>query len=119
MGDAEGKVSAMTVYVDDMRAKFRRMIMCHMIADSEVELHAMADEIGVARRWYQGDHYDISLSKRSLAVAAGAREVTWRQLALMANNRRAGYPMGTPETCEDIAQQRFADRNARRARGTP
>jgi hypothetical protein len=24
----------MTVYVDDMRAPFRRMIMCHMTADT-------------------------------------------------------------------------------------
>lgn len=58
----------MTVYVDDMRANFGRMIMCHMVADDEGELHAMADKIGVARRWYQGDHYDIALVKRAKAV---------------------------------------------------
>ena len=75
----------MTVYVDDMRAKFGRMVMCHMVADTLDELHAMADKIGVARRWYQGPphgrwpHYDIALSKRALAVAAGAREITWRE----------------------------------------
>ena len=53
----------MSVYVDNMRAPYRRMIMCHMIADTEAELHAMADSIGVARKWYQGDHYDICLAK--------------------------------------------------------
>lgn len=78
----------MTVYVDDMRAKFGRMIMCHMIADTEAELHAMAARIGVARRWYQGDHYDIALSRRALAVAAGAREITWRECSLMTVLRR-------------------------------
>jgi len=74
----------MPVYVDDMRAPFGRMVMCHMVADTLDELHAMADRIGVARRWYQGPpktrhpHYDIALSKRALAVAAGAQEIRWR-----------------------------------------
>lgn len=69
----------MAVYVDDMRARLGRMIMCHMIADTEDEIHQMADHIGVARRWYQGDHYDISLSKRALAVKHGAIEITQRE----------------------------------------
>lgn len=69
-----------TVYVDNMRAAYGRMVMCHMIADTESELHAMADRIGVARRWYQSDHYDICLAKRALAVKHGAHEVTQREL---------------------------------------
>lgn len=77
----------MTVYVDDMRAKYRRMVMCHMAADTQDELHAIADKIGVARRWHQGDHYDICLSKRALAVAAGAKEVTSRELVRVARPR--------------------------------
>lgn len=72
------------VYVDDMRAPFGRLIMCHMVADTEAELHAMADRIGVDRKWYQYPrksrypHYDIALSKRALAVQAGAKEIRWR-----------------------------------------
>lgn len=78
----------MSVYVDDMRAGFGRMKMCHMIADTEDELHAMADRIGVARKWFQGLdkaswwHYDIALSKRALAVANGAQEITWREAGM-------------------------------------
>lgn len=110
----------MTVYVDDMHTvpmgRFGRMKMSHMIADTEEELHAMADRLLVARRWYQGDHYDISLGKRALAIRFGAREVTMRQLSFMAMNRRAGYPMGTPETCEAIAHQRRAARRQGEAR---
>ena len=87
----------MTVYVDDMRAPFRRMVMCHMIADGESELHEMADRIGVARRWYQGDHYDICLSKRALAVAVGAVEVTQRQLGCMVMRQRATGQLGAPD----------------------
>lgn len=80
----------MTVYVDDMRARFGRMVMCHLVADTLDELHAMADRIGVDRRWYQGPpktrrpHYDIALSKRALAVAAGAQEITMRQTPAIA-----------------------------------
>lgn len=94
-----GAEAKMTVYVDDMRARFGRMIMCHMIADTEEELHAMAECIGVARRWYQGDHYDIALSKRAAALAAGAQEITQRELGRIVMNRRrvaAGLPPRKP-----------------------
>lgn len=91
----------MTVYVDDMRAKFGRLIMCHMIADTDAELRAMADKIGVAQRWHQGDHFDIALSKRKLALEAGAVAITWRQAGLMNALRRWGFPMGDPATAED------------------
>lgn len=70
----------MSVYVDASRYNCGRMIMCHMIADTPAELHAMADRIDVARRWFQSPpkasfwHYDIAKSKRALAVQAGAIE---------------------------------------------
>lgn len=92
----------MTVYVDDMRASYRRMIMCHMIADTEDELHAMAARIGIARRWYQGDRYDISLAKRALAIGHGAREITWRQCGLMVANRRRLGTLGDPDTAAAV-----------------
>lgn len=70
----------MTVYVDDMAAPYGRMVMFHMVADTDDELHAMADKIGVARRWHQKagtvhSHYDICKAKRALAVSHGAVEV--------------------------------------------
>jgi len=75
----------MSVYVDNMRAKYGWMKMCHMIADTEEELHAMADKIGIKRKWYQAfastPHYDICLSKRALALKHGAIEINMRQLA--------------------------------------
>lgn len=49
--------------------------MCHMLADTVEELHAMADKIGVKRKWFQNHstpHYDIGTRKRYLAVAYGA-----------------------------------------------
>lgn len=84
----------MTVYVDDMEAKFGRMVMCHMLADTTEELLAMADKIGVPRKWIQkpgepGEHFDICRAKRALAVAAGAKEITWRQAGEFVIARRA------------------------------
>ncbi|SHJ68197.1 Protein of unknown function [Roseomonas rosea] len=91
----------MTVYVDDMRARLGKMILCHMIADTDAELHAMAARIGVARRHHQGppqhdSHYDIALSKRALAVKAGAVELTRRELVEMLIERRKTGRMTAP-----------------------
>lgn len=70
----------MSVYVDDMKAKYGRMTMCHMVADTDEELHAMAARIGVARKWHQKpgtphSHYDVCVSMRAKAVTFGAIEV--------------------------------------------
>ena len=87
------------VYVDDMEAAFGRMTMCHMIADTSEELHAMADKIGVARKWLQREgspteHYDIAQSKRALAVANGAKEITMREAGLICRAKRIAMQEG-------------------------
>lgn len=84
----------MPVYVDDMAAPFGRMVMFHMVADTDEELHAMADKIGVARRWHQKpgtphSHYDICKAKRAQAVAHGAIEVDRAGLAAVIKRKRA------------------------------
>lgn len=95
----------MTIFVDDMylypMGQFGRMKMSHLIADTEAELHAMAQKIGVARKWYQGDHYDVSMEKRELAIKFGAQPITLKQCSAMAMMQRAGRRMGTPETAID------------------
>lgn len=60
--------------------------MCHMVADTTEELNAMADKIGVQRKWIQypgtrHEHYDICLSKKRLAIKYGAKEISGRELA--------------------------------------
>lgn len=96
----------MTVYVDDMyrypMGQFRGMKMSHMVADTDDELHRMAGIIGVARRWFQGDHYDIAISKRQLAIYAGAKEITLRECGLMTGIRRRTGKLGDPETCHEV-----------------
>jgi hypothetical protein len=69
----------LAVYVDDMEASF-----------------------GVARRWHQKagtprSHYDICLSKKALALAAGAVAITLKQAGAMAARRRETGELGKPE----------------------
>lgn len=83
----------MSVYVDDTRTPYGRMIMCHMIAGSTAELHAMADLIGVARRWLQKagtpeEHYDVCLAMKARAIELGAVEITRRELVRKIQARR-------------------------------
>jgi hypothetical protein len=100
----------LTVYVDDMRANVGRMVMCHMVGTDEGELHAMAARIGVARRWYQGDHYDVCLASRSAAVRAGAVEVDMRTLGIMTLMRKRSGRLPTPDEAVNEHLRRMRDR---------
>ncbi len=68
----------MAVYVDDVRHRFGRMVMCHMWADTDDELHAIAGRLGLKRIWFQQPpkaswkHYDISLSLKAKVIGMGA-----------------------------------------------
>ena len=106
----------MSVYVDDMRAPFGNMVMCHMWADSDEELLAMADRIGVQRKWIQGHpvlffgkhrnaswvHFDIALSKRALAVKFGAIETDRFGPVIHTANLRLAAAIAAGN--EDVAQ---------------
>jgi len=70
----------MSVYVGVPMWPFGRMIMCHMVADTEKELDEMARELGLRRSWKQPPtkghsfpHYDIAKSKRAQAIKLGAK----------------------------------------------
>jgi hypothetical protein len=106
-----------------MEAPYGRMKMCHLIADSVDELHAMADTIGVARKWYQAppkhsSHYDIALSKKTLALDAGAIPITWRQAGAMNARRRVTGALGKPGDAIAWLLQYQAERRALRELGT-
>lgn len=82
----------MTVYVDELRranptsARVARAGMrhghlwCHMMADTEEELHAFAAKLKMPREWYHGDHYDLTPTRRVHALDLGATETTARFL---------------------------------------
>lgn len=107
----------MTVYVDDMHTtpmgRLGRMKMCHMVADTTAELLDMADRIGVQRRWLQAagtprEHFDIALSKRAAAVAAGAVEITMSQTGRIVRAKReaASASAGQPNQWQQWLQVR-------------
>jgi len=73
----------MSVYIDDYAAPFGRMLMCHMTADTDQELYDMADKIGIQRKWKHGNHFDVCLSKKKLAIEKGAIEITLDEIAKM------------------------------------
>jgi Protein of unknown function (DUF4031) len=78
----------------------------------------MTARIGVARKWYQGDHYDIALSKRAIAVEHGAVEITLRQLAAMSRRQKVTGTLGTPNEAEAWAVAYYEEfRRRRRSEG--
>lgn len=88
------------VYIDNFNAPYRGMKMCHMIADTTDELLAMADQIGVQRKWIQdagtyNEHFDICQSKKAKALQLGATEVTLMQLGRILV-KRPGHPLFEP-----------------------
>lgn len=101
----------MTIYVDDMKAEFkpahragRTYVMSHMIGSSFDELHAFAKQLGVARKWFQADHYDITQSKRQLAFRLGAVPITWRQCGKMAMEFRRTGKLPKPPPDKTVAE---------------
>ena len=112
----------MSVYVDGERNSFGRMVMCHMWADTVAELHAMADAMGMRREWFQPlsfPHYDVSLSRRAVAVELGAIQVGRREGSAI---RRRIRERGWSEEClAEIraAIPRYDAERARRAQPQP
>lgn len=81
----------MSVYVDNARNRYGRMLMCHMLADSVEELHKMAKRLGLKRAWFQPlatPHYDICQSRRRVALSLGAKSVDRFQLVYIIKKLR-------------------------------
>lgn len=79
----------MTVYVDPlMDWGWRLGVSCHMLPHDHTdlaveELHQLAERIGLKRAWFQTNtkwlHYDLTASKRVLALRAGVVEVSTKE----------------------------------------
>jgi hypothetical protein len=59
-----------------------------MQADTLEELHAIGEQLGLRRAWFQSkpgkpwhDHYDLTRARREQAIALGVIPVSWREAA--------------------------------------
>jgi len=69
------------VLVDPAVWPWRGLLWAHLVSDSSYdELHEFAARLGVPRRGFQGDHYDVPASVREQALALGAQDVSAREL---------------------------------------
>ncbi len=69
------------ILVDEPIWWFKGRRWCHMVSDVSLdELHAFAEGLGIPRRGFQGDHYDLPEQLRPDAIARGASEVPGREL---------------------------------------
>ena len=89
----------MTVYVDEMRVvpmsgKWHHPKSCHMMADTDVELERMARRINLREEGRHKDHYDLTRSKRVLALYYGAVQVSIRKL-IQLRKMRMNVPPNT------------------------
>jgi len=86
----------MAVYVDDAIWWHAGRKWCHMLADSEDELHRFAARLGLKRSSYQGPpvtknpHYDLTAYERDLAIRLGANAVTRHEIVAILRRLRAG-----------------------------
>lgn len=71
----------MTILVDAAVWPRHGTHWCHVVSDeSYEELHAFAAAVGLPRRAFERDHYDVPASRRPAVIAAGAVPVTSREL---------------------------------------
>jgi hypothetical protein len=70
-----------TVYIDPPIWPGHGRLWSHLVSDtSYVELHDFAAGLGIPRRAFDRDHYDVVAERYAAAVAAGARPLGTREI---------------------------------------
>ena len=71
----------MTVLIDPPTWPGHGRLWSHLASDASFEeLHAFAERIGLPRRAFERDHYDVVAERFDDAVAAGAQLVPSREI---------------------------------------
>jgi hypothetical protein len=70
-----------TVYIDPPTWPGHGRLWSHLVSDtSYAELHEFAARLGIPRRAFERDHYDVVAERYAVAVAAGAQPVSTREI---------------------------------------
>ena len=71
----------MTVYIDPPTWPGHGRLWSHLVSDTSYEeLHAFAERIGLPRRAFERDHYDVIADRYAAALAAGAQPASTREI---------------------------------------
>ena len=74
----------MTVYIDSPNWPGHGRLWSHMVSDiSYEELHAFAAGLGIPRRAFERDHYDVIADRYPVAIEAGAVPATSREIVAL------------------------------------
>lgn len=105
----------MTNYVDDMRwpAKVGQVagVWSHLMVDTSEELHEFAARLGLRPEWVQHEgrpteHYDLTDSKRHLALRLGAEPIAYiTEGARLTQAKRDGVPFDLQAVRAELAEQ--------------
>ena len=77
----------MAILIDTARWPAHGRLWAHLISDDNLdELHAFASAQNIPRRGFDLDHYDVPEEAVERLIAAGARQVTARELVYALRN---------------------------------
>jgi Protein of unknown function (DUF4031) len=92
------------VYVDEAIWHWQGRRWCHLVADTQDELHRFAAQLGIHRSSYQGPprtsnpHYDLTAYERRVAIARGAIASNRHEIiAVLRASRGAAKPQAAVE----------------------
>jgi hypothetical protein len=93
----------LTIYIDPPIWPGHGHLWSHMISDhSYEELHNFATRIGIPRRGFERDHYDVIAERYGAALTAGARPVSSREIVALLTaaglRRRRRSRLAAPST---------------------
>ncbi|NNE74695.1 MAG: DUF4031 domain-containing protein [Acidimicrobiales bacterium] len=103
------QTGGVTILIDAPRWWWRDERWAHLASDASAdELHAFANQVGLRRLAFQGDHYDIPSPLVATAIGAGAQVVDSREL--VRRLRESGLRHRAKMGWSTVINARYSDR---------